>query len=60
MGGCPVRLASPVEVELDEHKAAYTPYGLVTVLTEAGFHRDGITTGSFELLLNLWATASKE
>jgi hypothetical protein len=53
-----VHLISPVEI--DEHKAAYTTSGLVRVLTEAGLRRDRITTGSFELHLNLWATARKE
>jgi len=38
----------------------YTPSGLVRVVTEAGFRRDRVATGSYELHLNLGATARKE
>jgi hypothetical protein len=45
---------------IEEHKAAYTPSSLVTVLADAGFRLDWVMTGSFELHLNLWPPARKE
>jgi 2-polyprenyl-3-methyl-5-hydroxy-6-metoxy-1,4-benzoquinol methylase len=47
-------------VEIEEHKTTYTLSGLVMVLTESGFRPDRVTTGSFEMHLNLWATALKD
>ncbi|MDH4163350.1 MAG: class I SAM-dependent methyltransferase [Nitrospirota bacterium] len=52
-----LRLVSPIEIQ--EHKAAYTPASLRELLKSAGFHPAGVRTGYFELYLNLWATARK-
>lgn len=52
-----LRLVSPREIE--EHKAAYTPSALRTLIAEAQFPPEHIRTGYFELYLNLWAAAEK-
>jgi SAM-dependent methyltransferase len=52
-----LRLVS--EEEIDEHKEAYSRRQVADVLRRAGFDPTRIRTGSFELGLNLWATAEK-
>jgi SAM-dependent methyltransferase len=53
-----MRLVSSVEIE--EHKDTYTPGKLVRLLGEAGFKRNGIRTGYFEIFMNICATAEKQ
>lgn len=43
--------------EIDEHRKQYTSSGIIEMLQGAGFARDRIQVGSFELGLNLWARA---
>jgi 2-polyprenyl-3-methyl-5-hydroxy-6-metoxy-1,4-benzoquinol methylase len=45
--------------EIEEHKAAYTREELAAILRDAGFKNDSIRLGTFELGMNLWATARK-
>ena len=45
--------------EIDEHKYAYTPGLLGWYFGRAGFEMGRIAIGSFELGLNLWATADR-
>ncbi len=52
-----LRLVSPVEIA--EHKGAYGPEAIRTLLTEAGFEAGNIETGYFELGMNVWARALK-
>ncbi len=47
-------------VEIDDHKAAYTPAGLRRLLLAAGFPAHALRGGRFEMGLNLWACAAKE
>ncbi|HRI88242.1 MAG TPA: class I SAM-dependent methyltransferase [Candidatus Hydrogenedentes bacterium] len=49
-----VRLVSPEEI--DEHTAAYSPNLLRDRLIAAGFKKDNIEVGTFELGMNLWAS----
>jgi SAM-dependent methyltransferase len=51
------RLLSPEEI--NEHKACYYPSGLASILCAAGFDRERISSGHFELFMNLWVTARK-
>jgi SAM-dependent methyltransferase len=51
------RLVSAEEIE--EHKAVYTHSIIRGLLEGAGFDRGGMSFGSFELGLNLWARAEK-
>ena len=50
-----LRLVSPEEI--DEHQDAYDHRVIRRFLTDAGFESDRIRTGSFELFMNIWATA---
>jgi SAM-dependent methyltransferase len=50
-----IHLVSPVEIE--EHKATYTPQNIISILEHAGFAEDRIRTGYFELFMNIWAVA---
>jgi SAM-dependent methyltransferase len=45
--------------EIDEHEAGYDRRQIRLLLERAGFHPAGIATGSFELAMNLWATADR-
>jgi SAM-dependent methyltransferase len=51
-----VRLVSPVEI--NEHKVAYD-HALLRSKLEKVFPEDGVQTGTFELGMNIWATACK-
>ncbi len=45
--------------EIDEHKDAYTHRKIGALLGEAGFDPASMKFGTFELFMNLWATARK-
>jgi SAM-dependent methyltransferase len=45
--------------EIDEHKYAYTPGLLGWYFGRAGFAMERVRFGSFELGMNLWATADR-
>jgi len=45
--------------EIDEHQELYTQDSLRQLFEEAGFDRRSITTGRFELGMNLWGMAYK-
>jgi hypothetical protein len=44
-------------VELEEHKDIYSPAEIETSLEAAGFDRERIRVGYFEMRMNIWATA---
>lgn len=44
-------------VELEEHKDIYPPGEIETSLEAAGFDRERIRVGYFEMRMNIWATA---
>jgi hypothetical protein len=50
-----MRLVSHEEV--DEHKAQYSRGEIATLLAEAGFDSSDIRLGTFELGMNVWASA---
>lgn len=52
-----LRLVSPVEIE--EHKDAYSHSKISSILQEAGFSREKLRFGYFEMFMNIWATAIK-
>ena len=52
-----MRLVSPTEI--DEHKDGYHQKTIVRFLTQAGFERNKIARGYFELFMNNWVVASK-
>ena len=47
------------KVEIEEHKAAYDPRGVSTLLQEASFSEDKIQFGYFQVFMNVWVTATK-
>lgn len=51
-----LRLVSPEEI--DEHKDAYDHATIRRFLEAAGYEPDRLATGTFELGMNLWATAT--
>jgi len=53
-----LRLLSSVEI--DEHEEIHTHASIRQVLSQAGFSAESVRCGSFELGMNLWATARKE
>jgi len=52
-----MHLVSPDEIS--EHKATYTPQKIIAILEDAGFQKELIRTGYFELFMNIWAIARK-
>ena len=56
-GMAKVKLVSPIEIE--EHKFAYTPRVINYILRAGNFSAGNIKIGSFELFMNIWATAAK-
>ncbi len=46
-------------IEIDDHKNLYSPQDLRIFLQTAGFKNEKISTGYFEIGLNLWAVAEK-
>ena len=52
-----LRLVSPDEI--DEHKDAYDFRTIEQILVEGGFDKADIKLGTFELGMNIWATAFK-
>lgn len=52
-----LRLVSPVEIE--EHKDAYSHQKISSMLQEAGFSKEKLQFGYFEIFMNIWATATK-
>ncbi len=52
-----IRLVSPIEI--NDHKNLYSPDDLRTFLRTAGFEDKKISSGHFELGLNLWLAAEK-
>jgi len=47
------------DVEIKDHKGSYSHSKIKTVLQQAGFRKDNIKCGYFELFMNNWATAVK-
>jgi SAM-dependent methyltransferase len=47
------------KVEIEEHKAAYDPRRVSTLLQGASFSEDKIKHGYFEVFMNIWVTATK-
>lgn len=45
--------------EIDEHKNLFSQNSLSNLIQQAGFCKDSIQTGCFELGMNLWLTAKK-
>ena len=52
-----LRLVSVVEFK--EHKDAYTPGKILTLYQKAGFLKERIKMGYFEIFMNIWVTAHK-
>ncbi|MBT3227155.1 MAG: methyltransferase domain-containing protein [Deltaproteobacteria bacterium] len=52
-----IRLLSPDEIS--DHKDVYTHKKLGALLEKAGFLRENICLGHFEIFMNLWVTATK-
>jgi SAM-dependent methyltransferase len=52
-----LRLVSPLEIE--EHKAAYSHSRIASILLQAGFSRQRLRFGYFEMFMNIWTTAAK-
>ena len=52
-----LRLVDPVMI--DEHKDAYSHAKIAAILERAGFVRDRLRFGYFEMFMNVWATARK-
>lgn len=52
-----LNLVSPAEIE--EHKDAYSFKKIAYFLTQAGFSKNNLQFGYFELFMNIWATAKK-
>ncbi len=48
------------QVEISEHKAAYSRKQVRAVLEQGGFSRSAIRSGYFECFMNIWARARKE
>lgn len=51
------RLISTIEIE--EHKDAYTPAKILTLYQKAGFSKEKIKIGYFEMFMNTWVTVRK-
>ena len=51
------RLVSPIEIE--EHKKTYYHVEIIDFLQKAGFSKEKIKSGYFEIFLNSWITAKK-
>lgn len=47
------------QIEIKEHKAAYNPKWISSLLQEATFSVDKIKSGYFEVFMNIWVTATK-
>lgn len=52
-----IHLVSPAEIE--EHKDAYSFKKIANFLTQAGFSKDKLEFGYFELFMNIWTRATK-
>ena len=52
-----LRLVSPVEIK--EHKDAYSHSRISFILQEAGFSKEKLRFGYFEMFMNIWVTAIK-
>lgn len=52
-----LRLVSPEEIE--EHKDAYSRSRISVIFQKAGFSKQNIKSGYFEMFMNTWATAIK-
>jgi SAM-dependent methyltransferase len=48
------------KVEIDDHKDRYTPSKVQHIIKEGGFDDNKITTGYFELGVNIWGRAFKQ
>jgi ubiquinone/menaquinone biosynthesis C-methylase UbiE len=47
------------DVEIKDHKGSYSHSTVASILQQAGFRKDGMRFGHFELFMNLWVTAVK-
>jgi len=52
-----LRLVSPVEIE--EHKYVYDHYKISSLLKDAGFSKENLKFGYFEVFMNIWVTGTK-
>lgn len=52
-----LRMISPLEIE--EHKDAYTPEKILALYQKAGFLKEKMKIGYFEMFMNTWVTAHK-
>jgi len=47
------------DVEIKDHKGSYNHSMVASILQQAGFKKEGMRFGHFELFMNLWVTAVK-
>ncbi len=47
------------DVEIKDHKGSYNHSMAASILQQAGFKKEGMRFGHFELFMNLWVTAVK-
>jgi SAM-dependent methyltransferase len=52
-----LKMVSPLQIE--DHKDKYTHGKIASLLEKAGFEKEKMRFGHFELFMNLWVTASK-
>jgi 2-polyprenyl-3-methyl-5-hydroxy-6-metoxy-1,4-benzoquinol methylase len=45
--------------EIKDHKDTYQPEKIISLLQEAGFQREKVRYGYFEMFMNIWVTAVK-
>jgi hypothetical protein len=46
-------------VEIEDHKDTYSPQKITRILEDCGFRKENITSGYFELFMNIWVQARK-
>lgn len=56
---CLARINMVSQVEISEHKAAYSRKQVRAVLEQGGFSRSAIRSGYFECFMNIWVQAKK-
>ena len=47
-------------MEIQEYRATHSRKQILTILEQGGFPRSSMTSGYFELFMNIWARAKKE
>lgn len=53
------RIGLVSSIEIGDHKHAHSPQEVIDNLTEAGFKKENIASGYFELIFNMWFVAKK-